>query len=120
MLSLHEIAYAKAAVWQLSTVGLVAVWAFVCRSRLVLAFGSLGVLLGFVVPKPRVYADYRSVEAAYLGAIDAIVEHTVFWTLFGAVLGTLTGLYLTRLRRKRRAAAAQYGTNAAASGMPST
>ena len=87
--------------------------AFVSRRRLLFAFGSLGVLLGFVVPQPRVHADYRSVDAeylAYLGAIDAIVEHTVSWSLFGAVVGTITAYYLSRSGRTRRAAPAQQGT----------
>jgi len=96
MLSLREIAYATAGSWQLGVLIVVAVIAFLAGSRLVFVLGLVGLLLGFVIPRPNVRADYSSVEGAYLGALNAIVDHTVLWSLVGAFGGVLIGIAIIR------------------------
>ena len=99
MSELHEIAYSKAALWQLGLFGCVALVACATRNRRVAPFGGIGLFLGFVVPQPRVYADYSSVEGAYMGAFNGIVDHLVFWAFVGAAIGTSVGLFLTRRQK---------------------
>ena len=94
MSELHEIAYSKAALWQLGVFGCVAFLACSARDRRVALFGGVGLFLGFVVPQRRVYADYRSVEGAFIGAFNGIADHLVLWAFVGASVGSCIGLLL--------------------------
>ncbi len=94
----NEVIYAKAGLFQLGILAFVALISFGLRSRLTFLLGGLGTQLGLLIPKPVVYADYRSVEGAVMGAINDSVEHLTFWAPFGATLGVLLALGLRSYR----------------------
>ena len=100
-----EIAYAIILQKLLPIIIGVPLFAWFGRSRVVFLLGMLGLLLGFVVPEPRIYAHYSSVEAAYLGSLYSHASHVATWSSFGAVGGTLCG-YLFLLWRGRGTAEA--------------
>jgi len=75
-------------------------FASISRSWRVLLLGLLGLALGFMVPEPRVYAHYSSVEAAYLDALYGYVSHVATWSTYGAIGGTLCGCVLLLWRRR--------------------
>lgn len=98
---MDEIAYAMIFQRLLPAIIGVLIFAFVGRSRVVFLLCMLGLLLGFVVPQPRTYADYASVEAAYLAALYDRVNHVATWSTAGAIGGTLCGyLFLLWSRRE--------------------
>jgi hypothetical protein len=92
MSDLHDIMYAKAACWFLGIFGVVAIIAIAARRRLILLLGSVGGLLGLIVPQLVVFAQYRSTEAAFLGAINAFVDHTVCCSSIGSAGAFLSDL----------------------------
>ncbi|GEM_PF-1859848 len=110
MSELHDIAFAKAGLWQLALLGCVACIAYAARDRRVALFGGFGLFLGFVIPRRRVYANFSSVEGAFIGALNDIADHLVFWAFVGAAVGSCVGLWLA-LRQKSRAIASNVPLN---------
>jgi hypothetical protein len=94
----NEVIYAKAGLFQLGILAVVALISFGLRSRLTLLLGGLGTQLGLLIPKPLVYADYSSVEGAVMGVINDSVKHLTFWAPIGATLGVLLALGLRSWR----------------------
>jgi hypothetical protein len=105
MSDIHEIAYSKAAIWQLGLLAGVAAVAYVARNKQVFQLGGFGILCAYVVPRRTVYTNYQTVEAAFIGAIDGLVEHLVFWAFIGAVAGVCTGMILSWRKRRKNSAA---------------
>ena len=101
---MEEIINARIFCWLAPVAICVAIVAYFVRNRLVFVLGIFGLLLGFLVPEPVVYADYSSGEAAYLAAVYGRVSHVVAWSASGAIGGTLCGCLLV-LRTRRKATA---------------
>jgi len=97
----NEVIYAKAGLFQLGLLAVVALIAFGLRSRLTFLLGGLGTQLGLAIPRPRIYANYSSVEGAVMGVINDSVEHLEFWAFVGASLGVILARAL-RLRMMTR------------------
>jgi ABC-type phosphate transport system permease subunit len=102
VIDIHDVIFAKETVWQLGMFGCVSIVGFCSRSRVPLVTGATGMLLGFVIPEPRIYADYRTVEAAVLAGIHHSAAHTIFWSGVGATIGVIAGLFLSQWMRRQR------------------
>ena len=55
--------------------------------------------VGLVVPARIVYAQYSSVEAAYMGSLADSANHVLFYGIIGASIGWGLGIYLAVKRR---------------------
>jgi len=83
----------------LPIVALVAIGSYVARSRIAFLLGSAGAFIGLVVPARIVYAQYSSVEAAYMGSLADSANHVLFYGIIGASIGWGLGIYLAVKRR---------------------
>ena len=90
----EEVICARAGLFQPGVLAVVALISYGLRSRLTFLLGGLRAQLGLLIPKPRVYAHYSSVEGAALAAINDSVEHLRVWAIIGAVFGVLLALGL--------------------------
>jgi hypothetical protein len=94
----HEILSATCAVYVLSIVGVVAVVAFVAKSRIIFLAGSLGSLLGYFLPEGGIYPN-GTAEAIFMVHLEFSADHVFWHGVFGAVVATvITALVLQRLR----------------------
>lgn len=107
-------AFTATVAWKLIIVmcGVAAVSVLACavRSRLVLVLGLAGIFLAQLVPEARVYEDFQhfSVDAA-MAAFVRHKQHTRYWTVVGACVGSLAGLLVIAIQdlyatRRERAA----------------
>ncbi len=83
----------------------VAVFAYVSRSRATFLLGSVGSLLGLVIPQPRVYAQYASIEGEAMGYLRDVTGHVLFWGVIGAILASAAARHLFPPRAPRRSLA---------------
>ena len=83
----------------LPIVALVAIGSYVARSRIAFLLGSAGAFIGLVVPARIVYAQYSSVEAAYMGSLTDSAHYVLFYGIMGASIGWGLGIYLAVKRR---------------------
>ena len=102
MSELHQIGYAKTALWQLGLFGCVSFLAYIARDRMLALLGGFGLCLGFVVPQRPAYNDYSSVEGAFTGALNDLTGHLVFWALVGGGVGIGIASLLARRRKSNR------------------
>jgi hypothetical protein len=79
----------------------VAIFAYVVRSRTAFLLGCVGSLLGLVIPQPRVYAHYASVEGAAIGNLEDLRNHVLFWGVIGAAAACAAAAYLFPSRARR-------------------
>jgi hypothetical protein len=90
--SYQEIELATSLMRILGIILFVAIAAFFLKSRLIFVCGVLGSLLGFLVPEPKIYAQYSSAEGAFLGAIHDHANHILEWGIVGAIFGISIGI----------------------------
>lgn len=75
----------------------VAIVAFLAKSRLVFAFGFIGCCLSLFIPRPVVYADYRTAEAATMAGFSEAASHSLTWGTVYSTGGVLAGLAIRRI-----------------------
>ncbi len=79
----------------------VAIFAYVVRSRAVFLLGCVGSLLGLVIPQPRVYGQYTSIEGEFMAYLRDVTAHVLVWGVIGVVAACSAAWYLFPARGKR-------------------
>jgi hypothetical protein len=69
----------------------VALVAYLAKSREVFVAGVVGAILGSVSPRTTVRADYSSVEGAAMAVFTEIYSHSVAYAPVGACIGVVAG-----------------------------
>lgn len=87
----------------LPIVALAAVASYLARSRLTFLLSTAGAFVGLIIPQPKVYANYSSAEAAYMGYLTDSASHIALCGMMGAAVGWGVGLYLESARRRVKA-----------------
>ncbi len=83
----HDIQFAMCTVGILKLIAVVALISYAAKSRLAFLVGGLGCCLGLLITQPIVYANYSSVEGAYLGSLTASNNHVLSYGIVGSVFG---------------------------------
>jgi hypothetical protein len=104
--SLQQIELATCMMSVLGIILVVAVVAFVTRSRLLFLGGAIGSFVGFIIPEPKNMIDCSSAEGAFLAAIHEVAHHVLTWGIVGAFVGALIGFALTSTAISRKSAPA--------------
>ncbi len=76
----------------LPIIAMVAFVAYMAKSRRVFVLGTLGSLLGFVVPEFTVHVQYSSAEAAYVGSMTSTANHVLSFGVIGAAIAATLGV----------------------------
>jgi hypothetical protein len=97
----EHVRWAVCGICVLFIVALVAIASYAARSRLAFFIGSVGAFLGFIVPEPVVYKQYRSAGDAFMGTLMHTANHLVLWGIAGSSVGWAIGVYVRRKVRHR-------------------
>jgi hypothetical protein len=97
-----QIELAMCGIRVLAIIGAVALVSYATRNRVVFLAGAIGSMLGFAVPQPVIYAEYASVEAAFMASLDDAAGHVLFYGIVGATAGCAAGMLVSRLLGRRR------------------
>lgn len=71
----------------LAIVFVIALCSFMVRRRDVFCCGVIGAILVSLIPSPRVYDDYSSVEGAVMGMFAHDFSHSLSYGVCGAIIG---------------------------------
>jgi hypothetical protein len=96
-----DIKFAMCAVRVLGIIFLVAIWAFASKSRAVFVAGTLGSLLGYIVPEPDICID-GTAEGCFMGYLDWTAGHILSCGVAGAFLASSAVAVFQALQRAGR------------------
>ncbi len=96
-----DINFAMRAVRVLGIIFVVAITAFALRSRAVLVAGSVGSLLGYIVPERDIYID-GTAEGCFMAYLEWNAGHVLSWGIGGAIVASAAIMTFQALRRAGR------------------
>lgn len=89
MLSNDQIRFAMHLLPLLAIVFVISLCAFMVQRRDLFYCAVVGAILVSLIPGPRVYDDYSSVEGAVMGMFADDVSHSLSYGVCGAIIGVL-------------------------------
>jgi len=85
--SYHETEFAICSVRILAIILVVTVVSYLANNRGMFIAGTLGSLVGFVIPQSHRHSSYASGADAFMGSIHRTADHLMFCGMVGAIVG---------------------------------